>query len=229
MRASSGSVPRVHGDPNHQERTETPTAADPGPKDLSRPDSPPGARCVSSQLPVRPPQPRTDRQTDGQGSSLSPLSPTEPPRIPPGPFPSGALLMSARGRRRIPSPLRLINLITPLQITGDAKPEGRRSVGAPLTPRNGFPPLCWDPKAPTLGSQGGQGHCQPQDGTGGAPQPPRCPRHASTGSPWGTSAPRPQTDPMKTIMAPVEGNQARHSAMRPAGPGERCPTAPGPL
>lgn len=90
---------------------------------------------------MHPLQPSTDRQTDGPSPSLSLLSPTEPPHIPPGPFPSGALLMSARGRRRIPSPLRLINLITPLQITGDAKPEGRWSVGARLTSREWVLPI----------------------------------------------------------------------------------------
>lgn len=119
-------TPHVQGDPNHHHKgTETPATANPGPKALSHPHSLPG---VSPQrTPCAPTAAQTDGPTDRQSPSLSLLSPTEPPRIPPGPFPSGALLMS----RRIPSPLRLINLITPLQITADARPGGGARWGHP--------------------------------------------------------------------------------------------------
>jgi len=66
-------------------------------------------------------------------------------------------------------PLRLINLITLLQITGDAKLQARRGSGPQghpahiRDPGNGFPPSRRDTKAPTVGSQGGQGSREPQD------------------------------------------------------------------
>lgn len=208
------------GTPQHHECTEIPIAANPGPKDLRHPDSLPGARWGEPTTPCAP----TASQMDGQSPSLSLLSPTEPPRSPPGPFPSRALLMSAHSR--IPSPLRLINLITPLQITGDAKPEGRWSVGAPLTSRGWVLPIVLGPQSTHGGIRGGWGPCQPQDGERGALQPPQCLQHASMGSPWGTSVPRPQSDPMKTIL--VLSRAVRRDAAGRGGGDECCPPAPDP-
>lgn len=77
-RASSGSVPRVrgdtpaphvHGDPNHREGTETPTAANPGPKDLSHPDSLPRA---GRGEPTTPCAPAAAQQTDGWTDRVHP-------------------------------------------------------------------------------------------------------------------------------------------------------------
>lgn len=226
--ASSGSVPRVHGDRNRQECTETPTAANPGPEDSPIPDSLPGARCGSSQLPVGPPQPRTDRQTDGRTELvLVPAVIQRAPRIPPGPFPSGAVLMSARAAAAYrPRSDSLISLRRYKSLEMPSQGEVARG-GTPAIQGTASPRCAGTPKHPRWVAR--VGRTLPAPGReSGSPQPPRCPRHASTGSPWGTSAPRPQTDPMKTIMAPVEGNQGRRSAMRPAGLGESCPPAPGP-
>lgn len=134
------------------------------------------------------PQPRQQPGADGQTDDSIPVAAVTRPsplaaRSPTGEalapaegrtFPSGTALMSAAAYQ---PPLRLINLITPPQITGEAKLQARGGSGPwghPALcrhPRNGSPPSWWDTEAPSVGSQGPH---EPQDPKRGVPElPPR--------------------------------------------------------
>lgn len=183
-----------------------------------------------------PPQPIVDGQMDRLHPRHPCCHPAEPPSQPKAPrgealarvegrtFPSGAALMSAAASAAYrPRSDSLISLrrYKSLEMPS-CKLRGAVVCGGTLhtaeIPGTGFSPSRWDAEAPTVGSQGGQGPHEPQNEKRGAPEPPLHPRHTSAVPPRGMSAPRPQTDPMKTITAPVESNQARCSVML-AGPG----------
>lgn len=140
-------------------------------------------------------------------------------------FPSGAALMStatpAAYRPRSDSLISLRRYKSPGMPS--CKSGGAVVRGAPCTllrPRERVSPhYVGIPKHPRQAARMDRGPTSPRTRSEGPPEPLPHPRHASMVPPWDTSMPRPQTNPMKTIMAPVESNQARRGAML-AGPGQ---------